>query len=87
MNVQIDRNPRNGCELFLHRWFANPPGLPRHSGPTICTSMGGRRAEVQDLADHVGGQEGEGRRRKLPRQVSRSFAHLLGGRAVSSLQR
>ena len=40
------------------------------------------QAEVQDLADDVGGQERERRARKFPRQALAQLADVVGGRAV-----
>ena len=44
----------------------------RGSGPATCTSIGRRRAEVEDLADDVGRQEGEGRAGEQLRQALRA---------------
>ena len=45
-----------------------------------------RRAEVQDLADDVGRQEGEADAGEQPRQLLTQHAHMLLGRLVAFLQ-
>ena len=45
-----------------------------------------RRAEVQDLADDVGRQEGEADAGEQPRQLLAQHAHMLLGRLVAFLQ-
>ena len=48
---------------------------------------GRRRAEVQNLRDHVGGKKGEGRSRKLRSQSGAQGARGLGNRPMLFLQR
>ena len=66
------------------------PGIglvPLHVWPGHLHVDGGGRAEVQDLADDVGGQEGEGRTGEVPGQLFAQRLDETGGRAVAFLQR
>ena len=55
---------------------------PSRSEPRTWTSIGDGRAEIQDLADDVGRQEGEGEARETLGQLPAQLAHIVGGRAV-----
>ena len=61
--------------------------LAARSEPAICTSMRRRRAEIEDLADDVGRQEGEGRAGKRLRQLLAQGLDIDLGRRRPLVQR